>query len=85
MTDSHKNNDIYEGLLLICKKYVGVAAHIFLDGILEKVKIDKDDINEEDLNTIAKATVEKARNYGLAPGAYDKPITRDIMALKKHL
>ncbi len=85
MTDSHENNDIYEGLLLICKKYVGVAAQIFLDGILEKVKIDKDDINEEDLKTIAKAAVEKACNYGFTPEAYDKPITREIMALKKHL
>lgn len=74
---------MYEELLKIGKKYVGMAASIFIDAVLVGVNVDKNSITDKDLDAIAKVAVEKMINYGLAKEAYSDPVKRDILSLRK--
>lgn len=75
---------MYEELLKIGKKYVGVSAPIFIDAVLAGANLDKNSITDKDLDAIAKVAVEKMRKYGLEEIAYGAPVKRDILALKKN-
>lgn len=73
---------LYEQLLLIAQKYVGVSAPVFVDALLADVHIDKTRIRPQDLEAIVQSAVKKLNSYGLDPRAYADPVRRDILSLR---
>jgi hypothetical protein len=73
---------MYENILTIAKKYLGVFGKIVILDILDKEKIDKDNIQAEGLDVIVNAFLERAHTHGLTPEGYDEPIRKDFLALK---
>ena len=73
---------MYDEILTIAKKYLGVFGRIAILEILDKAKIDKEHIRPEDLEIIAKAFMERAHTHGLTPAGYDEAIKKDFLALK---
>lgn len=73
---------MYEQLILIAQKYVGVSAQVFLDAILADTHLDKARISPQDLGAITESAVKKLNSYGLDPHAYSGPLRRDILSLQ---
>jgi hypothetical protein len=73
---------MYEELLKIGRKYVGLVAVTFINAILKKTQVDKDALSDKDLDVIAQAAQAVIADYGLSPNTYGKVIAEEIMKLK---